>query len=82
MSFMQTDYNFTDRERLFFDRLQQQFNTSVVNGIQMIVTQQDLQGQWRMKADGSGIERADIPQLLPPDSDFKAEVRKKNNGLA
>lgn len=84
MNLMDTEYNFTDRERLYFDRLQQNFNTSVMSSIQMIVTQQALDGQWRIKQDGSGLERADVPQ---PSPEFKeiihaAEASRKANGLA
>jgi hypothetical protein len=69
---MQTSYQFSDRERLYFDRLQQQFNIGLMSGIQMIVTQQGLGGSWRIKADGSGIERADLfPMLDPPEEALK-----------
>jgi hypothetical protein len=78
---MQTSYKFSDRERSYFDRLQQQFNTGVLSGIQMIVTQQGLDGSWRIAPDGSGIERADLPQtaaFIEP----AEEAVKKANGLA
>lgn len=81
---MDTEYQFTDRERLYFERLQQNFNTTVMSCIQMIVTQQALPGQWRMKQDGSGLERADVLQPMPqPILDPMPEPgSRKANGLA
>jgi hypothetical protein len=80
---MQTEYSFSDRERLYFERLQQQFNQSVISGIQMIVTQQSFEGQWRIKQDGSGIERADVPKAQPGESlqlpDLEALEREIRN---
>lgn len=60
---MENTYQFTEKERLYFERLQQEFQTGVSAGIRMIVTQQDLRGQWRVKADASGLESADSPQF-------------------
>jgi hypothetical protein len=73
-----TEYPFTARERLYFERLIQSFNAQVAAGIQMLCTQQELVGQWRMKIDGSGIERADLALPLP--AAVPEEV--KANGLA
>jgi hypothetical protein len=79
----QAEYKFSDRERLYFDRLQQQFNTSMSSGIQMILMQQAFEGQWRIKSDGSGIERIDMLQRsLALEEVKKAEVSQKVNGLA
>lgn len=78
-----TTYQFSEKERLYFDRLQQEFNASVSAGIRLIITQQDLQGQWRVKADGTGLELPDAtppPMMMPPSG--PAEVGKKANGLA
>lgn len=71
------DYPFTPQERAFFERMQLQFQ----NSITLICVQQDLPGQWRLKADGSGLERADAPHalLFPP----QAETQEKPvNGVA
>ena len=76
---MNTTYKFTDKEKLYFDRLMQSFNTQVASGIQMLCTQQELVGQWRLKADGTGIERADLPPMMMPPAD---EEERKVNGLA
>jgi hypothetical protein len=63
-----TSYQFTDKEKLYFDRLHQEYNAAVNAGLRMIMTQQDLPpGQWRVKPDGSGIELPDqtAPAMFP-----------------
>lgn len=85
---MQTDYTFADRERVYFERLQMNFNTSVNAGINMICTQNALEGQWRIKQDLSGLERADVPAAAPgrtpTDEDARevARAMKEVNGVA
>ena len=77
-----TDYVFTDRERLYFERLQQAFNQQLGSSISLIVTQQDLQGQWRMKQDGSGLERADLAPAIAPQAVLDQLEKKAVNGVA
>jgi hypothetical protein len=74
-------YQFSEKEKLYFNRLQQEFNAGVSAGIRLIMTQQDLEGQWRVKADGSGLELPEhnAPQMVPSEI---AELEKKVNGLA
>lgn len=85
---MKKHYVFTDGERRYFDQLQQNFNVSVTGGVQLIINQQGLPGQWRMSPDGSGLERVDIPQtVMPPPVDVDStsptvEEIKKVNGVA
>ena len=76
---MKSDYTFTPQERSYFERLQMQFQTGVNSGISLICTQQDLPGQWRVKPDGSGIERADLPPSVPAEAQ---QPEKSVNGVA
>jgi hypothetical protein len=77
-----TNYEFTPQERMYFERLQQDFNASVSAGIRLIMTQQDLQGQWRVKPDGSGLELPDATPAFPAAKSNPAELEKKVNGMA
>ena len=55
---------FSERERAFFLRQIQQMNAlqgAIQNAIALIIEQQALEGQWRLRADGSGLERIDTP---------------------
>ncbi len=76
---MKIDYTFTPQERSYFERLQMQFQTGVNSGISLICTQQDLPGQWRVKPDGSGIERADLQSPFAPEAQ---DPGKAANGVA
>ena len=85
---MTIDYSFTPQERLYFERLQTGFQTSVNAGVQMLITQQGFEGQWRVKQDGSGLERVDA---LPPIAGIAgaeqqqaaaAVEKKRSNGVA
>jgi hypothetical protein len=80
-------YSFTEKERLYFERLQQEFQAGVAAGIRLIVTQQDLPGQWRIKPDASGLERADVPPPPNPEQlraamQLAPEMEKKVDGVA
>jgi hypothetical protein len=81
MAMMKNEYSFSPQERLYFERALQAFNSSVAAGIQMLCTQQELAGQWRLKLDGSGIERCDPPTLNPPPAADPAPLSPPN-GLA
>lgn len=77
----QTSYQFTEKEKLYFNRLNQEYQAGVSAGLRLIMTQQDLQGQWRVKADMSGLE---LPQQALPSSspDPVADLEKQINGVA
>lgn len=71
-------YDFTPQERLYLERLHLDFQARVNACISLIVNQQGLPGEWRVKADGSGLE-AVSPFQLPPAA---PQEGKKANGLA
>jgi hypothetical protein len=74
-----TSYQFTDKERLYFDRLQQEYQAGVSAGLRLIMTQQDLQGAWRVKADGSGLELPENdPRLAQNEAPLPDMERKAN----
>lgn len=77
-----TNYPFTSPERSYFERLQLNFNASVNAGINMLCTQQGLEGQWRIKQDLSGLERADALPAMLPGEHLSEEERKHVNGVA
>ena len=55
---------FSDRERAFFFRQIQQMNAlqgAIQNAIALVIEQQALEGQWRLRPDGSALERIDTP---------------------
>ena len=77
-----TDYLFTLQERLYFERLQMSFNTSVSAGVNMLCTQNGLDGQWRIKPDVSGLERVDAPAAALQGPPADAKSAKRINGVA
>ena len=57
---------FSDRERAFFLRHIQQMNvlqTAVQTAIALVIEQHSLEGEWRLRPDGSALER--VIQLPP-----------------
>lgn len=76
------EYTFTAQEQGFFERQRQQINAAVMsmnNAIGLLLAQQGLPGEWRMKMDGTGIERVDGPMLTMPVEEPKG---KRVNGVA
>jgi hypothetical protein len=66
-------YNFTPKQRQFFERHQMAFNSAVQSGIQMICIDNDLEGQWQIRPDGKGLERVDGGAITPvPAEDIQA----------
>lgn len=59
-------YAFTDKQKLFFQRHQMTFNAAVQSGIQMICTDNDMEGQWQMAQDGKGLIRIDNQAMPAP----------------
>jgi hypothetical protein len=49
-------YDFSPQERLYLERLHLDFQARVNACITLIVSQQGLPGEWRVKADGTGLE--------------------------
>ena len=57
---------FSDGERNFFLRQIQQMNAlqgAIQNAIALVIEQQALEGQWRLRPDGSALERIDLPPV-------------------
>jgi hypothetical protein len=57
-----TTHVFSKREKAFFVRQIQQMNAmqaAVQTAIALVMEQQALGGNWRLRADGSGLERLD-----------------------
>ena len=64
MSSQPTIHVFSARERAFFVRQIQQMNAlqaAVQTAIALVIEQQELEGNWRLRPDGSGLERIDPP---------------------
>jgi hypothetical protein len=57
-------YQFTEKELSYFERLHKEFQANVAAGVRLIIEQQSLTGQWRIKPDGLGLERAETPNGL------------------
>jgi hypothetical protein len=72
-------YEFTPAERLYLERLHLDFQARVNACISLIVSQQSLPGEWRVKADGTGLE-AVVPMQLPQAAPM--QEAKKVNGVA
>jgi hypothetical protein len=65
-----TKYTFTPAEAAFFQRqaheaatLQAAAQAAQRSALLMILSQQGLQGNWRLAEDGSGLVREDVPAL-------------------
>jgi hypothetical protein len=59
-----SEHLFSEKERAFFAKQIQQVNAmqmAIQNAMALVIEQQSLEGQWRLKQDGSGIERVDLP---------------------
>jgi hypothetical protein len=57
-----TTHVFSEREKAFFVRQIQQMNAmqgAVQTAIALVMEQQALEGNWRLRQDGSGLERFD-----------------------
>jgi hypothetical protein len=77
-----TSYDFTPAERLYLERIHLDYQARVNASISLIVNQQGLPGEWRVKADGSGLEAvSQMPMQHLPLAAPKQEG-KKANGLA
>lgn len=75
-----TTYQFTPAERNYLERLHLDFQARVNACINLIVNQQGLPGEWRVKADGSGLEAVTPLQLPQPAS--PPQEAPKVNGVA
>lgn len=82
---MENTYEFTPEERAYFQRVHEEFQFQVTSGIRMIVTQQKLPGNWRVRADGAGLENVDEAAGLPAPAPVLVTAPtedQKANGLA
>jgi hypothetical protein len=74
-----TSYDFTPAERLHLERIQVEYQSRLQASISLIVSQQGLPGDWRVRPDFSGLEAA-TPMQLPQAAPL--QEGKKVNGLA
>lgn len=69
--------NFSPGEKRFFANQRQQFNAmqlAINNAISLLVSQNDLEGEWGLNQDWTGLQRADSPTPNPAPPPMPAEV--------